>query len=670
VIAELTTYIEGIKDQFPLKDFVQPKTGLHIMLEVKNGTVKLYKSELYLPKKEGKGKDANADKSDNENDALSDFMRDECLPREMHIDYIESHKALIGKEGKKIHSASPFALIIRKKSFDEDWKNWFSGKKAPTEGIKGIEKKEKALKDLKGNERKKFQKEIIRAKIEITRKKIVDLFQSYFERANEVCLHDFKKDDEFEIVKTFQSYCVESSPSLLNSVIEEMAQLAKDDNIVILLKNIPVTQYESANANYLKSYIFNVAYFNKVIGKETYGLSGYYNTAADKKPYLKHLTAPFDVNNRISQTKALLLHTFEKFRQTKKAFITNPLPIFIDHSELNNEVVSTIKAEGNRVSFHEIIHKLYEQKKSDLGDYYLFYFLGMDIRDVDFVSSFSYELDDVRIIQAIPYRQPKWDKRLDNIFRFENEVLQPIFNNQLVQRRRDESIAYRYFDDIDNNAKYISDTIWKLMMKYRKAFYDFIYKSRRQSVTNLIFHDIMRQGILDDIRHDEIQNGKHGKISDIYKKLNIWFSLWDFFGKENKTNDLSMANKIEQHQERIRIVQDPKSIVHLETDDEFAFAVGQVIYYLLDQSKAGNKTHALLEPFLQKTNLGELKKTIANTFNAYKHEISFGKGRFEKLSGEIMAYELNGNLKEQMPNILAGYFSSSLIYEKSEPKKS
>ena len=669
MIAELTHYIEGIKEQFPLKDFAQPKPGLHIMLENKNGAVELYKSELYLPKKEGKAKtkDAKADKDNNEKDALSDFMRNECLPREIHIDYIESHKALIGKEGKKIHSASPYALIIRKKSFDEDWKNWFSGKKAPKENADTIKEREEAIKDSKGEDKKNLQTELIKAKIELTTEKIHDLLKSYFERANEVCLPDYADDEEFKIVKSFQRYCSKSFPSLLISVIDEVAQLDKENSIVILLRNITTEQYEIANANYLKSYIFNVSHYNTSIAKEVYGLSGFYNTAADKKPYLKHLTATFDVNNRISQTKALLLHTFEKYRQTKRAFRTNPLPVFIDRSELNSEVVSTMKSEGNNVGFHEIIHKFYKQKKSDLGNYYLFYFLGMEIKDVDFVSSFSYE-NDIRILQVIPQRDPRWDRNLNNIFQFENEVLQVIFSNQLVQRRKDESLAYKYFDDIDNNAKYITDTIWNLIMKYRKSFYDFIYKGRRQAVSNFMFHDIIHQGILDDLRHDEFQNGKHIKTLDIYKKLNIWFSLWNFFGTENKTNDLAMANKIEQHQDRIRIVQDPKSNEHLKTDDEFAFAVGQVIYYLLDQSKAGNKTHALLEPFLQKTDLGELKKTIANTFNAYKHEISFGKGRFEKLLGEIMAFELNGRLKELVPIILAGYFSNSLIYERSETK--
>lgn len=656
MIEELTTYISGIQQQFPLQEFVyEPARGLHIMLEVKEGAVQLYQKEIYTPKKE------------NEID-YSDFLRKECLPREMHIDYIESHKALIGKEGKKIHSATPFALKIRKKSFDEEWKNWFPKKKAPKKSIDEISKNEEKIKKASGYEKKILQREAIELKIDQTSHKIIELLERYFEKANEICSPTYEKEDDLSATKVFQKYCISKLPELLKSLSDEIIHLNKNDDIIILFKNIATELYQEANSNYIKDYVFNVDYFNKSVGKDTYGLSGYLNTASDKKPYLRHLTAPFDINIRIPQQKALLLNTFERYRK-EGAFRTNPLPIFIDHTELNSEVINVVRAEGNQVSFQKIIRTLYENKKGDLGNYCLFYFWGGGLKDLDFVSSFSYSLD-IRLRKVIPTVEPGKDIQIKDIFQFEHQTLKLIFNNFLIQKRKDDTIGCRYFEEIDNNPKYNTATTWNLVMKYRKAFYDFIYKSRRQSVTTAMFHDIMRQGIFDDIRHDEVKENHHTKSGNIHRKLNIWFSLWSFFGKENTTNDLTMANKIEQHQERMRKIRNPKSNEHIQTDDEFAFAVGQIIYYLLNQSKTENKTHALLEPFLQKTDVEELKKAIVNTFNAYKHEIDFGKGRFEKLCGEIMDYKLNGNLKELLPYILAGYFSNSLIYEKSETSKS
>lgn len=649
MIEVLTNYISEIQKQFSLEDFVDgPVNGLHILLEVEDGEVKLIDKELYQPKK-------------GEEITLSKFLRKDCLPKEMHIDYLESHKALIGKEGKKIHSASPFAIKFRKKSFDEEWKSWFPKKQAPKEIIKVIEEKERQVKNSSDQQKVLLNHELIKLKIDSISLRISELVGQYFKKANKVCAINYEMDGEFEIVQEFQKYCELQLPALLKNMVEDIIQLNKNDDIIILNRNISTKLYEEANSNYIKDYIFNVNYFNEEIAEQTYGLSGYLNTASDKKPYLRHLTTPFEINLRIPQEKALLLNTFERYRKNE-AFKTNPLPIFIDQSELNNEVINVVKAEGNQVSFHKIIHTLFEHKKADLGNYYLFYFWRGELKDVDFVSGFNFYLD-VKLKNIIPRLELEKEIPIKNIFDFEHKIIQSIFNNLLIQKRKDGTIWYRYFDEIDNNPKYNTTTTWNLTMKYRKAFYDFIYKSRRQSVTSSMFHDIMEKGILDDILHDEYKEKKHTKQSDIYNKLNIWFSFWDFFGK-NKTDELTMANRIVQLQESLRKLFDSVENSHIQTDDEFAFAAGQIIYFLLNQSKAGNKTHALLEPFLQKTNQKEFKKAIANTFNAYKHEIYFGKSKFEKICGEIMGYELEGSLKELMPVILAGYFSDSIIYQK------
>lgn len=649
MIEELTTYISQIQNQFPLQAFVEgPAKGLHILLEVRDNQLTVAEKEIYQPKK---GEEGN----------YSDFLRQECLPKEIHIDYIDSNKALIGKEGKKIHSASPFALKIRKKSFDEEWKSWYPKKKPPKNIKELIEEKEEKLKNTSGEQKKSLHRELIQLKISKTSNEITGLLIRYFEKANEICSPHYKNDEDAKTVNLFQQYCIHELPNLLTGLSSDIALLNKNDDIIFLLKNIPTELYYEANTRYLKEYVFNVDYFNISVRDEIYGLSGYLNTSSDKKPYLRHLTAPFDVNIRIPKHKALLLNTFEAYRKAG-AFITNPLPIFIDQSELNNEVVNAVKNELDEVSFHKVIRTLFKNKKTDLGNYYLLYFWAGTIKDLDFVSSFSFSLANMQLRTLIPKTEPEKDIPIKNIFQFEHQILQPIFNNLLIQIRKSGSIGYRYFDEIDNNPKYNTATTWNLTMKYRKAFYDFIYKSRRQTVTKAMFHDIMWQSILDDIRHDEYNENRHTKQVSINKKLNIWFSLWNFFGLDNKSNDRTMANKIEQLQEKIiSLCNSDKG--HIQTDDEFAFATGQVIYYLLNQSKAANKTHSLLEPFLQKTDQGELKKAIANTFNAYKHEIYFSKGKFERICGEIMGYELEGSLKELLPIILVGYFSNSIIYE-------
>ena len=126
-----------------------------------------------------------------------------------------------------------------------------------------------------------------------------------------------------------------------------------------------------------------------------------------------------------------------------------------------------------------------------------------------------------------------------------------------------------------------------------------------------------------------------------------------------------MANRVLLLQERMQEIAN-ESLAHVENDNEFAYAAGQVIYYLLDKSEAGNKSHALLEPFLQKTDPDQFKIAISRTFARYKHAITFYKGRFEKLVAEVLSYEPDETLKSLLPMILAGYFAECVIYQKSD----
>jgi CRISPR-associated protein Csh1 len=602
MIKEITEYISKISEQFPLSEFVKPTEGLHINIKVENGSIsdKEIQSELYQPRK-------------GEANNLSDFILNDCLSREMHLHYINSNKAI---SDKKIHSASPYGLMVKKQSLEDNgWmKNW------------------------RNNIEIYFRESLRKTKAALT-------------------------EDEYKIVNAFIIFIIERLPKYLIT-LQTFQSLKATNYIIVYLGNFTIQSYKILNDNYFADNLFNKNDYNTKVREDTYGLSDYHNGDNIKKPYLKHLTSPFLVNNRIPQNQALLLNTFENYRRAG-AFKTNPLIIFIYNEELNNEVVDIVQRNGTKVSFHHLMHTLFGHQRSDLGNYYLLYFLGPEIKDLDFVSSFKYELD-IKIRHVIPEPKPDSDKTLTNIFQFEYEILQPIFNNQLIQKRADNSIGYKYFEDIDYNPKYnITEVIWQLVLRYRKAFYDFIYKSERQAVNSTMFYDIMKQSILDDIRHDKIQNNFHTKTDKLITKFNIWFSLWGFFQNNSNTNNLAMSNKIIENQERMRAIRD-KENEHVQTDEEFAFASGQVIYYLLSKSKSANLTHAALEPFLQKTDLSEFKKAIVNTFNAYKHEIEFRQGRFEKLCSETLKYELTGNLKDLIPFILAGYFSKSLIYEKTK----
>jgi CRISPR-associated protein Csh1 len=176
---------------------------------------------------------------------------------------------------------------------------------------------------------------------------------------------------------------------------------------------------------------------------------------------------------------------------------------------------------------------------------------------------------------------------------------------------------------------------------------------------------MMVTSILDDIKHDETdKNGfsKHGP--SIKKKLSIWFNFWDYFS--NNQNRKNMADTTLEVIERLKslIKNNDDHFLKQQDDDAFAFASGQLISKILIQSKSANRSHALLEPFLQKANAIEFKRAIANAFNIYKHEFKMysKKYQFDKFMSEVLGYEpKEKNMKNLIHMVLAGYFAESLL---------
>jgi CRISPR-associated protein Csh1 len=235
-------------------------------------------------------------------------------------------------------------------------------------------------------------------------------------------------------------------------------------------------------------------------------------------------------------------------------------------------------------------------------------------------------------------------------------VVNPIFNKQLAQETKAGTIWIKYFDDIEIKPDYgLTDAIYNLLYKYRKAWYDFIYKSKHQTITMNMIAEMFLESIIDDLRHDE----EFKKTPQLRKKLSLWFGIQPLF--DNNFNLNNMANKTFELQTKIREIAQTESL-HITKDDEFAFAAGQIIWKLLIQSESANRSHALLEPFLQKTEPALFKQTIASTFNMYKYKFVLypAKYEFDKLFSEVMGYEPEtSNMKEHLPMILAGYFSES-----------
>jgi CRISPR-associated protein Csh1 len=483
---------------------------------------------------------------------------------------------------------------------------------------------------------------------------LIELTKQYFNKAEE-----FVGEGNPQIwFEGFKSFLKENFWDMLEKI--NYSDLKDAYSIIFFLKNPTIEDFKIPYQKYLGQNVFNKADYNTMYGDITYGISDSLSSFNDKKRFLQHQSASFRYNYRVHGEDAQLVWKFYQLSQNKQ--LPNPLPIFVDKEEanLNSDVVKLFNNDGV-AGYSEIIRSLLNLRRTNLQNFYLLFVQKGQIIDLDFVPVFKYTLKD-KVENDFAVKEifgtetaVYFNSNEHNVFSFLFQIVNPIFNKQLV---REDSAFTNFFDDLKVNPKYgLTDAILNLLLKYRKAWYDFIYKSKQQVITMTMVDEMFKDSIIDDLRHDE----ELKKSAQIRKKLSLWFGLQPLFDNHFNTN--SMANKTVELQMKIREIAQTESL-HITTDDEFAFTAGQLIWKLLIQSESANRSHALLEPFLQKTEPILFKQAIASTFNMYKYKFVLypTKYEFDKLFSEVMGYNPDiSNMKEHLPMILAGYFSESIF---------
>jgi len=442
----------------------------------------------------------------------------------------------------------------------------------------------------------------------------------------------------------------------------------KDAEYVVFYLDLPTESYVVANRKYLKEKLFNTSDYNVADENDPellHGTSNWLNGFPTKKPFLQHQSATFDIAGRISSKEAQIL--FEFSDMSRRKLFPNPLPLFVMKDEIAGDAFKIFKENAmsggdSKKGYLEIIEELWTKHKENLGNYYLLFIAFGEIRDFDFVSRFEYNLKDDESPWKVEDLFGIGEMRLETVRDLLTQVLPPMFNNALVVRRKEKDWSFRWFDDIDPTYCKTHNA-YLMAMKYRKAFYDFIYKSKRQGVTGEAILDILMTGIRDDIRLDEYKNKQHSEGFNIRMKINLLFNLHQYFS--TKPNPNFMASNIVQLRDRIDAV--AKGEAHIETDEQFAFAAGQVIARIFWESETGDESYRYLEPFLAQSKATRFKESISNLFKRYKHGVY--SDRFRNVSSEVMTYEVENDFRDLHPQLLAGVFSDNMLFKEKKNKQ-
>lgn len=573
----------------------------------------------------------------NTNDSESSIPISEITALEEEVKRVGTSMNKVLDKRSQIFSCSPYSVVFKKKSLTNE----------NIPGIKG--------------------------------EKICKLLPFYFENARKLCpLEEQQRIVDFEaicgiILNGLENFIREHSEEKKIILID---QLKDDEYISIYLRSVPLKNYKIAHNRYLKDKLFNKGGFNRTVAGNLYGVSGFLNGLNDKKLFLVHRTACMDEGlcGRITFEDALLLDKFQSLILRKA--LPNPLPIAINQRKINQLSLKLFHENETPLSYRELIRGLFEQHEiKELSDFYLLnYSKAKDIviNDIDFVPMFRYYFDKPLLIENVMLAGYKRDEifeeerdiSLKDIFSFEYVVVSEIFNNCLVTVKKDGSYRTLYFGEVDLSKR--SDNgiflIYQLIMKYRYAFYEYIYKSKQNAINVLMFDEMMFTSILASIKNEEVKS-RFSFNNVIKKKLNIWFSLHNLFNNNDKKKEV-MASNVTDLMSKMRIVAKGEAV--LETPEEFAFAAGQLVSYLMDQSVASDKTYSMLEPYLQKTKSKHLQDAIAHVFSQYKHAVSIYGKAFKALASNVLTYDEDVDMKPLLKYFLAGCFSNCIIYEKKE----
>ncbi len=640
MIKELIHFTERLDEEFKNLG-TSPKEGLHILLRINtdsNGLISIdtddFQYEQYTKK---------------EKEAPSVFLNN-CKSLHQNAWCIDTNKCF-DLPMKAIHSCSPYSVAFKREHLEG------GAKYKENEG-----KKKQIYERFEGYFSKAFS--LFSDDAELERYTVFKHFftlgkfsEILYKIENEnLAVSVMLEEEKCQLLEQQKQAKDKAEKETLKNKLAEVEQKllkvkALDDaSYIIFYLDLPLERYKEVHKKYLDDKLFNTDKYNTVPDEDglIFGTNNFLNGFNGNMPFLMHTTATFDITGRISNIEAKMLYELNKIFPNKT--LPNPLPLFVYRDELLSQQVIDIYKESNfKFGYQEIVREVLKKDGNVLANYYLLFWQntkdGLVFKDFDYVSNFEYKMNNltVRNLFELKEKGGKADKHyhpIETIFDFEDQIFKTLIQSKY--RRVD------YFGDLNRDDYAQLDRSFESFSKYRKAIYDFVYKSQRQSIDGSSFNEMVFNSIMDDLKHEN----KYG----VQEKLNIWYSLYDYFNPKQKLN---MVNKLKEYQDFITDIisdNDPENI----TDESFAFAAGQVISYILSKSKSADRSYVLLAPYLQQAKCVEFKKAITNDFDRYKHE-NFSSN-FNKVAAFVMSYETNVNLKHLQPQILSGVFAKNQLF--------
>ena len=298
-------------------------------------------------------------------------------------------------------------------------------------------------------------------------------------------------------------------------------------------------------------------------------------------------------------------------------------------------------------SFHDIVEEYVEKYYIDLDraksantngdleelynqgvDYYLYIENSKDSISYDYVTNYKW------------FRQPYQDF-FSGLQWGRNSTLRRLEKSMREQLSLGGKKFKNYFPKSSKDTKNV------LEMKFANKLFNFIYRGKSR-FTLQDFREIVSTKIESLIRNQAKNQYFRKNVRDA---LNLFYNGKLYINASGVDKSMSkFLVEVRSKKEKILSNADG-STLNIESGEQWAYWLGQLVYYLLSLSKAGGtgiskkgkpydkQDYSLLERFTDRVSIKQVKIMVIEFFENYKHEVKMNYLRFNMLACSVLAYE-------------------------------
>ena len=404
-------------------------------------------------------------------------------------------------------------------------------------------------------------------------------------------------------------------------------------------ENQTIALYQQEANRYLLPNVFNKNDYNEYMGESIYGLPGDNLALNSKKPYLEHRTKKASVPHLISQSEAILQRQFFDYLQGEAA--KHKFNVIVE-----NDDISTY-ADADLPSDIEPGATFYRTRIGGKGELIIIRELKINEkrRRLDpYICIEDYLELPLKAKEPFPY-----DRNIEDIWELFNNIDQILYNRGLKSN---------LFSDA-KDIKMSELGLKKEILRTRDMWVSWIYGGSVSGFASMFNRTGLRL-ISSSLAQGKLFIAKH--------QFNLWISILEYLKGKKAGGTKQMLTEIRNRLwENINL--DGYTDWQIVSDEEYAYAVGQLVSYFLTLSRANDKNCSVINAFVDASDSQTINARLIRLYRKYSYAVSkvtSKANRVGELLSHVLDYSTNQISKEYL---IAGFMSAALIYKKTDEEE-